>query len=469
MLSRNASHYLIPPPGYFWRWDVEEHAVVWSDGTTMAFARELVPLLKEIAGDIGLPPLGSMLLVLCLAKQPEVTLEKWHLLDQFARSLGVDGVAPSTVVRLQLPVQRGLAMLARLPEDLLKGQSARLHLLRTLFEPTFNRLPADKSLEIVDEFRAATAAQLEGEHDLGGMTRLLRDLKALDAAFKPWTLETLTSALRTGLKKSSLDDASSDDVPDIQETGDLWSDLEQSREDEMRAVASLAKQLLAVIQIPRPLHRSDDQPVGGVSDIANKGDPARLLLSELAHDADTLAVRLAFNEALYLRRETPPATPLPQRHVLLDNSILLWGRARIFATAVALALLKPRTPGEVVTLHGHRAEEFETMKLASTTDLRVWWSRLDASPNCGVALHGTLTQLLADKAEAQPEIVLVTHADAASVLAPSLSRRVWPPGLRFFIITVNSHGRCVLQQRNQAGARELATVKLELPAALSPS
>ena len=64
----------------------------------------------------------------------------------------------------------------------------------------------------------------------------------------------------------------------------------------------------------------------------------RLLPSELAHDNLTLAVRIAMNEALYLRRETPPSNPPKHRAVLLDSGVRLWGVPRVFATAVGMAL-----------------------------------------------------------------------------------------------------------------------------------
>jgi hypothetical protein len=469
MLSLYTSHYLIPPPDYFWRWDPDDHTAAWSDGATLGFARELLPLLRELAREIGLPPLGSVLLVLFVAKHPDQLEEKWLLLDRYARTLGINDQAPATVQRLLEPVSLGCKLIAQLPEELRQSQGARLQLLRTLFAPAPNRLSIEKSIEIVREFRAAHAQQLTGEHDLRGMTRLLRDLKALVAAFESRTPESLEFALRTGVKQTSLDEAQLELPLQIQTTGDLWSDLEQSQDEEMQAVASLARQFLAVIQIPRPLHRADDQPVGGVSDIANKGNPARLLLSELANDDETLAIRLAYDEALYLRRETPPATPLPQRHVLLDNGILLWGRARLFATGVALALLKPRTPGEVVTLHGHVLDEFSPLEMATSQDLREWWSRLEIATDCGPALHAILDTLLADQPESQPEIILVTHSDVESALAPSLLAREWPTGSRFFLVTVTGSGRCFVSQRTEAGRREISRFALDLSKALQAS
>jgi hypothetical protein len=159
VISLASIHYLVPPSTYFWHWDSADHAAVWSDGTTLAFAREVLPLLRELAHDAGLPPLGSLLLVIAAAKHPSQITEKWELLDRYARSLGVNDQAPGTVERLQRQVLDGLRLIAQLPTDLLQTQAARLNLLQTLFSEGANRLAVAKSIEIVDEFRAASAAE----------------------------------------------------------------------------------------------------------------------------------------------------------------------------------------------------------------------------------------------------------------------------------------------------------------------
>jgi len=110
------------------------------------------------------------------------------------------------------------------------------------------------------------------------------------------------------------------------------------QDPELGGIARIAHQLLAAIHLPRSLSDREDLPVGGVSDISNRGPLDRLLLSELAHDDVTLALRIALNEALYLRRETPPRSPPRRRAVLIDAGIRLWGVPRVFATAVALSL-----------------------------------------------------------------------------------------------------------------------------------
>src|SRR5262249_43059870 len=58
----------------------------------------------------------------------------------------------------------------------------------------------------------------------------------------------------------------------------------------------------------------------------------------LAYDDETLAMRIALKEALYIRRESPSHPTARRRAVLVDTSLRLWGRPRVYAAAVALAL-----------------------------------------------------------------------------------------------------------------------------------
>ena len=44
------------------------------------------------------------------------------------------------------------------------------------------------------------------------------------------------------------------------------------------------------------------------------------------------------NEALYLRRESPPHTPPRRRRLLLDAGLRTWGVPRVFVAAVGLAV-----------------------------------------------------------------------------------------------------------------------------------
>src|SRR5207244_1253440 len=88
-------------------------------------------------------------------------------------------------------------------------------------------------------------------------------------------------------------------------------------------MARLVRDFMAALQLPRRLSEPDELPIGGFADIANRGSLDRLLLSELAHDDLTLAVRIALNEALYLRREPPVKQPPSTLAVLIDSGVRL--------------------------------------------------------------------------------------------------------------------------------------------------
>lgn len=90
-------------------------------------------------------------------------------------------------------------------------------------------------------------------------------------------------------------------------------------DEELGGLARAARRLIGAVHLPHHVSEQQDLPLGGVSDLANRGDLDRLLLSELAHDDLTLAVRVAIKEALYLRRESPPRIPPSGRALLIDT------------------------------------------------------------------------------------------------------------------------------------------------------
>jgi ribosomal protein L7/L12 len=105
-------------------------------------------------------------------------------------------------------------------------------------------------------------------------------------------------------------------------------------------VGILIKSIWSGLHIPYHHILPSDQPMGGVSDISNKGDFGRLLISEYANEDMVFLSRIANNEALYLNREVPPVSNNHERIILLDVSIKTWGTARNVAFAIMLAIIK---------------------------------------------------------------------------------------------------------------------------------
>ena len=133
--------------------------------------------------------------------------------------------------------------------------------------------------------------------------RLIRTANSLAAGMPFESVAELEQLLTTGI----VDTVESPEAPLLDQRAQTRRLLEQLSDDnELSGFARLAQQLIAAISLPRTLSEPDELQIGGVSDISNRGHLDQLLLSELAQDDLTLAVRLALNEALYLRRESPP-------------------------------------------------------------------------------------------------------------------------------------------------------------------
>src|SRR5262249_28538914 len=162
---------------------------------------------------------------------------------------------------------------------------------------------------------------------------LIHDLHALHEGLKHLDVSGLPLRNRTGLDE--MPEAVDEEIPPGEQVRALLGSLED--DPELGGLARLARDLMAAMSLPPAVSDPDELPQGGVSDLTNRGPLDRLLLSELAHDDLTLAVRVATGSALYWRREKPPQ-PRPRcRSLLLEAGVRSWGVPRVFATAVALA------------------------------------------------------------------------------------------------------------------------------------
>ena len=218
-----------------------------------------------------------------------------------------------------------LDVLARLPEELRKSPEARALLIEMFFERV---TPAHKPPGIgqvatflaqrLPEFESA-GIPLASEHAADALALL----KHLAACRSLTDVEAIRLRLRTGLEQTPA-------APELHISEIVRGLLTKLRGDPQLAALArgLAQALLAVIATPRRLVPETELPLGvRFSDITNRGPLDRLLLTEIAHDDFTLAVRVALNEALYLRRESPRTPQAFTRVLLIDAGIRMWGFA----------------------------------------------------------------------------------------------------------------------------------------------
>ncbi|MES2709499.1 MAG: hypothetical protein V4726_23080 [Verrucomicrobiota bacterium] len=473
-----AINYLIPPPRYLWRWAEDGSAVEWEDGTTLCLWMELHALLHYLAPQ-GLPPLGSILLVLMACrKSAAAALES---AQEFAAAATGGDKTPASALSLLRRLKAVLKVVENLPEDLRGGLPARAHLLTNLFEGISNRLSPADSAEVLAQTDTWGIPQLRARQPKPNGLALLRDLKAITAVHERYDLRNLETRLRTGLEFVEIRPAQLPEPPRV--PGDsplpLLRQLEEHSDRELAAIASVARRMVAMFSLPRPAGFPQELPVGGISDITNRGALDRLLPSELAADDLILMARLANNEALYFRRDSPPDEPSTERVILMDSGIHLWGLPRLYVLAAALGLQegaegrKGKSSGfgaqagggggvsEDATVLRREGRLFNPLKLSTIAEVQACLQTLAPDPHAAPALSAF-----------QPEPAAGRTMDVFFLTAPGwrepvrralhdLACRVSAAGGRFHVITLSRTGALELSIHSPAGSRTVATGRID--------
>jgi len=495
-----------------WSWSDDGEALVWGgpggvpvasdrEGETIVFREELCAMLAPLERE-GLPDLAAVVLLAAGAREGGAS----GFPPVIANSLAAGAASGGLVARLAA----GLERLAALPAALRQGARAKALLAEVVFEgrprstppPLAHRvaraleggLPLsvrsatdrriggllvalaealDQDMALQDEPGRAPAvggvAPRRGRHPrleegLVGLGALADGLLTLDEA-------ALRLRAQTGLDRLPRPAAPAPpgggvrpgEAPDPLRGLALLDAV--ARLPELSGLARTARRILAATHLPRPLAEPLDLPVGGFADIASAGPLDRLLISELAHDAETLAVRIVEREALYVRREAPRKAPEGDRALLLDCGIRLWGAARVFAAATGLALAAHATKGVRVSAFRASGEEALPLSLESEDGLRALLAALDPAPHPAAALASFRRQAGLDARRTPQEAVLVTHEAALqdrALLEPLSALARERPRLRLLAATVDAEGRYRLSQIGPSGARRITEARIDL-------
>jgi len=172
-------------------------------------------------------------------------------------------------------------------------------------------------------------------------------------------------------------------------------------------------------------------------------------------------VRLANNEALYLRREELPENEPGQRFILVDKSIKLWGTPHLLAMAAALACTIDNKQHAEVLPFALLGDSYEPMDFSSKAEIIASMQGLSPALNSAKALSSFTD---AHVLKGQQEYFLITGDElfhtAAFQQSFALLRRT-----DGFVITVNRD--CQIQlYRYTAGHRKLlstAKISMEMP------
>lgn len=360
-------------PAYF-QWSYASQELQWCDGQTVLFRQELLPLLLKLQSTGRCADIGSIAILFAARRSSWADVSR-RLTTQLLAMVNcqLDEVQSQLTGQPDVLLQWGeavrrLALLRGFAEDRRAQPEDFTDLLTMILQKCPTEYSGKEIERLVDDFRGgflqhwtdtnpADAALLAALFPRGkgpatdpeprlmsAACRHILRLIHLAVSVSQWipggTVDELFSVLRTGIRDPAAVRAVSNkpQEPEDQQSGirRLLQELENTRR--YRGLSKLSSRLVAALSLPRQLSEPESLQLGGVSDISNRGSIDKLLLSELVHDDLTLSVRLALNEALYLRRESPPARDRRIRSVFIDCSLPMWGLPRLYATAVALAL-----------------------------------------------------------------------------------------------------------------------------------
>uniref|UniRef100_UPI00404A2532 ribosomal protein L7/L12 n=1 Tax=Flavobacterium sp. TaxID=239 RepID=UPI00404A2532 len=365
--------YFQPYDDYFWKptfnaIDVVTHDFVFEqiDGSTIAYGNYVVEVL-DLLSDVSIPPFGSLLLAIS-ATNPNgaATLDSLH---KFAKSKEIVSSFPNNNLYRTGAAIDFLKLLASLPEPLKTGGN-RILLFKTIFEKCPNRVGSEVAKRIIRDFKNEPAEYFYANNSIAfNEANFVKDFRTI--ALLKHTFPTKESILKAldALPDDEIDsglEAVVSQPLESKKSIDFVEELVQ--EQQTFHVGSLIQRIWSGLNIPFHHNVPSQQPIGGVSDLTNKGDFDKLLLSEFANDDMVFMSRLANNEALYIQREIPPQDNKKIRILLLDVSLKNWGNPKIVAFATALAIAKhPKTDIEcLLYVYGN---QYVPVKINSVTEV----------------------------------------------------------------------------------------------------
>ncbi|MBO2010278.1 hypothetical protein [Hymenobacter negativus] len=456
-----AIKYFQATTDYFWRWAEGLDVVEWQDGNTIGYREELLGMLKSLlTNGLALPQLGSVLLLLagCSSWSDAAGERLWQQRRQYSGFLDDTLLTRNIDYTIKL-----LQQVAALPAELRTGVPKQ-HLFREVFaERTSRSIEPVQALSMVDEWASGRLdVALQGIGPSSHWSKLISDLIPLGNAGRRFEVPgSLELHLRTGLDQLPeplpLPEPPAPEI--LAPPLDLMAQLAQ--DPRTAGLARLTQHLVAALRIPMHLQGASDQPLGGVSDVTNRGNFDRLLLSELAHDDLSLMARLVNNEALYLRREEPPRQDVRPRIILLDTTLRMWGVPRVFALAAALAWARnsrqtrPPAPVAAVALGG---EQFSPLDLETFEGVVAALELLDVALHGGVALQA-FARL--SQTQAPADSLLITDAQLLHQPEFALALAEAKTALRF-LLTVDRSGELQLYEYQNGHRVPLSAARYDL-------
>jgi len=444
---------------YFWEWTTDEdvpdpsgyhefNLVSIPNVGAIAYRAYVIEVLKELQ-PYGFPPFGSLLLVLYASQDGYLNLD--------GISFYLKKIEKSSLFRSTDRVLELLENINRLPRSYKTGQN-KINLLQTLFKNSHNQTSSGSADLILKRFakRPYKIAECAHKISLRSMLFPVDDIGSLMNVYEKFpTTESIIHAMKGITEVPDLED----EVVEEETTVDTDKDFIQQLIEEPKTfqIGSLIKRIWSGLKIPMRHLSPGEQPIGGISDMSNKGDFNRMLLSEFANEDEVFMNRVANNEALYIQREIPPEENVFERIILIDTSLKNWGTPKVLAFASAIAVIKhPKAHSEckVMTL-GQAGLEISLNKVE-----HVIGNLNQVSPVLEVsqALEKFFEE---DHKEKDLEVFFITHQD--NVADQKLQKVIHSNRDRLkFLVTTSADGELNFYKHHKGTRKHIQKIMLPL-------
>ena len=438
---------------YFWVWEEDAQVLAVTGGSTIGFREQIEEILTGMA-EQGLPPFGSFLLAMIATNRTmDNPVENVASIIRAAQQ-------PETMAQYTEIVEEAVAflkLLQTLPKQYTIGKRRQV-LLQTIFADSHNRLNIPTSRGIATGLKNNE----KGRRRLLGSKELNRHVFYKDfrtIALLSRKFPTAQSVIDAMGDLPELDEADLPLLEDQDITTKAYKDFVAELMDNPKTfhAGALIKSIWAGFNIPIFNAHPSEQPLGGVSDLSNKGDFDKLLISEFANDDLVFMSRIANNEALYIHREMPPVKDQVHRSILIDISLKTWGTPKIlgYATYIAIA----RHPKSMSDTNAFVVGDDHQAISCDSTD-----AIIDSLQKVAAGLQaakGLAAFLEANKHYKQLELFFITTAEA--IKYPGVQKLLTDHYSLFkYIITTNAEGEISFYRRSNAVQKHLQTIRLPL-------
>jgi hypothetical protein len=445
---------------YFWQWEYDADSEGFNvigipEGNTIVYREMVVDIMDKLSHQ-GTPPFGVLLLLL-IATNPngEEDIKKIDrkLTDYLIYS---ENTTNSNAVSIMVTMAtQFLYLLTQLPKEYKIGAN-RVLLFQTLLQNSHNKLGYQKIRPIVKAMQSKSYSEVELLKVIEfNESIFLKDFRIVSLLKKRFdNVEDIMAKMGDLLpieEELLTENTNNDEKPKLDFVEELIENTNTFH------VGSLLKRIWSGLNVPFHNVLPSQQPIGGVSDLTNKGNFDRLLISEFANDDIVFLSRIANNEALYINREVPPQSEDLERIILVDVSIKNWGTPKLLAHALLLAIAKHPKSSIHCTAYAV-GETYQPLNFDSIHEIIEGVQYLEG---CLEASNGLTAFFNDNPANKNNEIFFITTTDAVKSAAVQKVLSDNHSAINYWIYT-DAEGKIDLFKKQHSSRKHIQTLKLPL-------